>query len=88
MAEGHLHLQGLEFIRHSGLGLLAHLLPSPLLDAVKFLVEIHRCGGSMLMALFWRVRKGIVEDSCSFEWICGVLIVAVGFVHENQATNL
>ena len=41
VSECHLHLQGLEFIRHIGLGLRAHLLSRPLLDSVELFVDIH-----------------------------------------------
>lgn len=43
MAQIHLHLQGLEVIGEARLGLISHLLASPLLEAAKFLVDIHDC---------------------------------------------
>jgi len=71
MTKGHFHFQGTEFFRYAGLCFCAHLLTSPLLDTVKFLVDIHfgRCL-EILQGLFL-----CVFESC--EGTCGLLVVVV-----------
>lgn len=41
LSQGHLEFEGLEFVRHIGLDIRAHLLSSPLLNSVEALVDIH-----------------------------------------------
>jgi hypothetical protein len=64
MTQVHLELQGLELFREPRAGLCAHLLVRPLLQAVKFLVDVH-CGGSEGVEA--RVRGQ------SARWGCGVM---------------
>ena len=42
MTQTHLRLQAPEFIRHTGLDLATHPLPSPLLEAIELFIDIHR----------------------------------------------
>lgn len=62
VAEGHLHLEGPELLRDIGLGLGAHLLTGPLLDAIEALVDIHDGGDSGVIVRWWFLgilrRKG------------------------------
>jgi hypothetical protein len=44
MAQVHLGFHRLEIIRRARLGLSAHLLPSPLLEAVELLIDVHGSG--------------------------------------------
>jgi hypothetical protein len=67
LAKGHLQLQSLEFVRHVGLDVCAHLLASPLLDSVESLVDIH-LGGSL-----WFERdceRGLLCMCCSSCTVC------------------
>ena len=41
MSQGHLDLQGLEIVGHVSLGLAAHPLARPLLEAIELLVDVH-----------------------------------------------
>ena len=77
MAECHLHLQGLELIRHSGLGFLAHLLPSPLLDTVKFLVDIHRCGWQILICVIFEGLES-AKRNCRIRVLSSELVLSTG----------
>jgi hypothetical protein len=95
LTEGHLQLQRLEFIRHVGLDVCAHLLARPLLDSVESLVDIHfggrlwserDCGwGSLCMQGFsWReVCRGpwvLLESARQF--VDCVLVVVLIVVKE------
>lgn len=44
VSERHLLLQRLEFIRNAGLGIVAHLLAGPLLQAIELPVDVHVAG--------------------------------------------
>lgn len=44
MAQVHLHFESLELVREPSAGLGTHLFVGPLLEAVKFLVDVHICG--------------------------------------------
>lgn len=41
MSQGHLDLQRLEIVGHVSLGLAAHPLARPLLEAIELLVDVH-----------------------------------------------
>lgn len=62
MTQVHLQLQGLEFVGESRPGLSSHLLSSPLLEAIEFLVDEHCCGG-----VWWFARTGR-------QWLRGVVV--------------
>jgi hypothetical protein len=61
----HLQLQGLELVGERRSGLSAHLLPSPLLEAIEFLVDEHVCG------IWWfaRIGRNVVGRGCCRERI-------------------
>ena len=56
LAQGHLKLHCFEVIRDVGLDFSAHAFPSPLLEAVQFLIDIHGEGELDKMA---GVDKGL-----------------------------
>jgi hypothetical protein len=53
MSKVHLHFKRLELVGDVGLHLPSHLLPSPLLDPVELLVDIHFRGGILLSMYVW-----------------------------------
>lgn len=65
MAQLHLGLETAEFIRHARLGLGADLLASPLLHAVKALVDIHG-GGVVVRDAPWVCWKGMYVCAAKF----------------------
>jgi hypothetical protein len=65
MAQVHFHLQSFEVVGEARLGLIAHLLSRPLLEAAELLVDIHDCG------FFGLVRgqfcESVVQRDCGRE---------------------
>ena len=69
MAETHFHFKGLELLRHIGLGLAAHPLPRPLLEAVELLVDVHddfcfeECGSGVGLVINVELLGGLLKTA-------------------------